>query len=123
MNCEKVYERSSKNFFLAVKTSGEEINKFTLRGSRATIMSIFEFLHFIPFCHKKSYRFHLVVFSKRRFVFPACNERNAFFTSEHQNRYKLRSCQTCMKPFIYVLDNIYIHKLQEIRWILTAPLL
>ena len=38
----------------------------------------------------------------------ACNERNAFFTSEHQNRYKLWSCQNMCEALTYLLDNIFI---------------
>ena len=38
----------------------------------------------------------------------ACNERNAFFTSEHQNRYKLWSCQNICEALTYLLDNIFI---------------
>ena len=38
----------------------------------------------------------------------ACNERNAFFISEHQNRYKLWSCQNMYEALTYLLDNIFI---------------
>ena len=38
----------------------------------------------------------------------ACTERNTFLTSEHQNRYKLRSCQSMCKAFTYLLDNSFI---------------
>ena len=37
-----------------------------------------------------------------------CNERNAFFTSEHQNRYKLLSFQNMYEALTYLLDNIFI---------------
>ena len=41
--------------------------------------------------------------------FLACNEKkNAFFTSEHQNRYKLWSCQNMCEALTYLLDNIFI---------------
>ena len=38
----------------------------------------------------------------------ACNERQAFFTSENTKRYKLWSCQNVCEAVIYLLDNIYI---------------
>ena len=41
--CEKVYERSSKNFFWSIKNSGEVINKLKLRGFRATSLSTYDF--------------------------------------------------------------------------------
>ena len=38
----------------------------------------------------------------------ACNERQAFFTSEETKRYKLWSYQNVCEALIYPLDNIYI---------------
>ena len=38
----------------------------------------------------------------------ACNERQAFFTSEDTKRYKLWSCQNVCEALIYLLDNMYI---------------
>ena len=38
----------------------------------------------------------------------ACNERQAFFTSEDTKRYKLWSCQNVCEALVYLLDNIYI---------------
>ena len=43
MYCEKVYERSGKNFFGSIKNSGEVINKLKLRGFRATSLSTYDF--------------------------------------------------------------------------------
>ena len=37
----------------------------------------------------------------------ACNERQAFFTSEDTKGYKLWSCQNVCEALIYLLDNIY----------------
>ena len=47
--CEKVYERSGKNFFWSIKYSGEVINKLKLRG-RATSLSANDFSTFILLC-------------------------------------------------------------------------
>ena len=38
----------------------------------------------------------------------ACNERQAFFTTEDTKRYKLWYCQNVCEALIYLLDNIYI---------------
>ena len=41
--CEKVYERSGKNLFWSIKTSGEVLNKLKSRGFRATSLSTYDF--------------------------------------------------------------------------------
>ena len=38
----------------------------------------------------------------------ACNDKNAFFTSEQPKRYKLWSCQKMSDALHYLLDNIFI---------------
>ena len=38
----------------------------------------------------------------------ACNDKNAFFTSELPKRYKLWSCQKMCDALHYLLDNIFI---------------
>ena len=38
----------------------------------------------------------------------ACNDKNAFFTSEQPKRYKLWSCQKMCDALHYLLDNIFI---------------
>ena len=38
----------------------------------------------------------------------ACNDKNAFFTSEQPIRYKLWSCQKMCDALHYLLDNIFI---------------
>ena len=45
------------------------------------------------------------LFKREGSSYIACNERQAFFTSEDTKRYKLWSCQNAL---IYLLDNIYI---------------
>ena len=52
----------------------------------------------------------LIEWSFRREGSPylACNERSAFFTSEHRNRYKLWSCQNMCEALTYLLDNILL---------------
>ncbi|MEW8512930.1 MAG: hypothetical protein AB2608_19005 [Candidatus Thiodiazotropha sp.] len=111
--CEKVYERSGKNFFWSIKNSGEVINKLKLRGFRATSLSTYDFSTLyttLPHNLIKEKLNDLIEWSFKREGLPylACNERNAFFTSEHQNRYKLWSCQNMCEALTYLLDNIFI---------------
>ena len=47
-------------------------------------------------------------FKRESSPYIACNERQAFFTSEDTKRYKLWSCQNVCEALIYLLDNIYI---------------
>ena len=51
---------------------------------------------------------HTVWWSLKGSPYIACNERQAFFTSEDTKRYKLWSCQNVCEALIYLLDNIYI---------------
>ena len=50
---------------------------------------------------------HLIEWTFKREGSPyiACNERQAFFTSEDTKRYKLWSCQNVCEALIYLLDN------------------
>ena len=45
---------------------------------------------------------------ERTFLFLACNDRNAFFTSEEHKRYTLWSCQKVCEALTFLLDTIYI---------------
>ena len=102
--CEKVYERSGKNFFWSIKNSGEVINKLKLRGFRATSLSTYDFSTlYTTLSHNliKEKLNDLIEWSFEKEGLPhlACNERNAFFTSEHQNRYKHWSSQNMCEAF------------------------
>ena len=47
-------------------------------------------------------------FNREGSLYLACNDNNAFFTSEQPKRYKLRSCQKMCDALHYLLDNIFI---------------
>ena len=47
-------------------------------------------------------------FNREGSLYLACNDKNAFFTSEQPQRYKLRSCQKMCDALHYLLDNIFI---------------
>ena len=47
-------------------------------------------------------------FNREGLLYLACNDKNAFFTSEQPKRYKLWSCQKMPDALHYLLDNILI---------------
>ena len=111
--CEKVYERSGKNLFWSIKNSGEVLNKLKSRGFRATSLSTYDFFTLyttLPHNLIKEKLINLIewIFKREGSPYIACNERQAFFTSEDTKRYKLWSCQNVCEALIYLLDNIYI---------------
>ena len=82
--CEKVYERSSKN-------SVEVLNKLKSGGFRATSLSTFDFSTLyttLPHNLIKEKLINLIEWTFKRDGSPyiACNERQAFFTSEDTKR-------------------------------------
>ena len=85
--CEKVYERSGKNLFWSIKNSGEVLNKLKSRGFRATSLSTYDFSTLcttLPHNLIKEKLINLIEWTFKREGSPyiACNERQAFFTSE-----------------------------------------
>ena len=47
-------------------------------------------------------------FNREGSLYLACNDKNAFFTSEKPKRYKVWSCQIMCDALHYLLDNIFI---------------
>ena len=45
--------------------------------------------------------------SKEKALYIACNDKNAFVTSDAARNYKLWSCQKVCEALIFLLDNIY----------------
>ena len=85
--CEIVYERSGKNLFWSIKNSGEVLNKLKSRGFRATSLSTYDFSTLyttLPHNLIKEKLINLFAWTFKREGSPyiACNERQAFFTSE-----------------------------------------
>ena len=80
--CEKVYERSGKNLFWSIKNSGEILDKLKARDFNATSLSTYDI----------SFYFTIIDLIERTFQregspYLACNDRNAFFTSETPKEY------------------------------------
>ena len=125
--CEKVYERSGKNLFWSIKNSGDVLNKLKSRGFRATSLSTYDFsTPYTTLLHNliKEKLINLIEWTFKRGGSPysACNERQAFFTSEDTKRYKLWSCQNVCEALIYLLDNIYIRFGKLYRQINSIPM-
>ena len=101
--CEKVYEWSGKNLFWSIKNSGEVLNNLKSRGFRATSLSTYDFSTLyttLPHNLIKEKLINLIEWTFKREGSPyiACNERQAFFTSEDTNDINFGLVKTCMKP-------------------------
>ena len=85
--CEKFYERSAKNIFWSIKNSFEVLNKLKSRGFRASSLSTYDFSAlYSPLPHNliKDKLVDLIerTFQREGSLYIACNDRNAFFTSD-----------------------------------------
>ena len=123
--CEKVYERSGKNLFWSIKNSGEVLKKLKSRGFRVTSLSTYDFSTLyttLPHNLIKEKLINLIEWTFKREGSPyiACNERQAFFTSEDTKRYKLWYCQNVCEALIYLLALSYTDKLLVFRWVLIV---
>ena len=98
--CEKVYERSGKNPFWSIKNSYEVLNKLKSRGFRASSLSTYDFStlyttlpHNLTCIKDKLVDLIKRIFQREGSLYIACNDRNAFFTSDAVRHYNLWSCQ------------------------------
>ena len=111
--CEKVYERSGKNLFWSIKNSCTVLNKLKSRGFCASSLSTYEFptlYNTLPHNLIKDKLVDLIerTFQREGSLYIACNDRNAFFTSDAVRNYNLWSCQKVCEALTFLLDNIYI---------------
>ena len=86
--CEKVYERSNKNLFWSIKNSGEILDKLKARDFNATSLSTYDFSTLyttLPHNLIKDKLIDLIerTFQRKGSPYLACNDRNAFVTSEN----------------------------------------
>ena len=107
-----MYERSGKKLFLSIKNSGEILDKLKARDFNATSLRLMIFLLLT--------RLYLIVvkdkhidliertFQNEGSPYLACNDRNAFFTSENPNKYHAWSCQNVCDALTFLLDNTFI---------------
>ena len=63
------------------------------------------------------------IFHKESSLYIACNDRNAFFTSDAVRKYNLLSCQRMCEALTFLLDNIYIRFCSKLyRQIVGIPM-
>ena len=111
--CTTVYERNGKNIFWSIKNSGEILNKLKSKGFLASGLSTYDLSTLyttLPHNLIKDKLTELIeqTFNREGSLYLACNDKNAFFTSEQPKRYKLWSCQKMCDALHYLLDNIFI---------------
>ena len=110
--CEKVYERSGKFCFGQSKIH-VRFNKLKSRGFRASSLSTYDFSTLYTTLPHNLIQDKLVDLTERTFqregsLYIACNDRNAFFTSDAVRNYNLWSCQKVCEALTFLLHNIYI---------------
>ena len=111
--CTTVYERNGKNLFWSIKDSGDILDKLKYIGFLASGLSTYDFSTLytaLPHNLIKEKLTELIeqTFNREGSLYLACNDKNAFFTSEQPKRYKLWSCQKMCDALHYLLDNIFI---------------
>ena len=111
--CEKVYERSGKNLFWSIKKSSEILDKLKARDFNATSLSTHDFSTLYTTLPHNLIKDKLIDLIERTFQregspYLACNERNAFFTSEKTKKCHAWSCQNVCDALTFLLDNIFI---------------
>ena len=99
-------------FGLTIKNSGKILNKLKSRGFPSGL-STYDFSTLyttLPHNLTKEKLKELIeqTFNREGSLYLACNDKNAFFTSEQPKRYKLWSCQKMCDALHYLLDNIFI---------------
>ena len=126
--CTTVYERNGNNLFWSIKNSGEILNKLKSRGFLAYGLSTYDFSTLyttLPHNLIKDKLTELIEqpFNREGSLYLACNDKNAFFTSEQPKGYKLWSCQIMCDALQYLLDNIFIRFVSKLyRQILGIPM-
>ena len=90
--CTTVYERNGKNLFWSIKNSGEILNKLKSRGFLASGLSTYDFSTLYTTLPHNLIKVKLTelieqTFNREGSLNLACNDKNAFFTSEQPKRY------------------------------------
>ena len=111
--CTTVNERNGKNLYWSIKNSGEVLNKLKSKGFLESGLSTYDFSTLyttLPHNLIKEKLTELIeqTFNREGSPYLACNDKNAFFTSEQPKRYKLWSCQKKCDALHYLLENIFI---------------
>ena len=99
--CTTVYERSGKKLFWSFKNSGEILNKLKSRGFLASGLSTYEFFTLyatLPhdIINEKIAELIEQIFYRKGSLYLACNDTNAFFTSENLNDINCGHVRKCV---------------------------
>ena len=97
----------------SIKNLSEVLNKLKSRGFRASSFSTYDFSTLYTTLPHNLIKDKLVDLIERTFqregsLYIACNDRNAFFTSDAVRNYNLWSCQKVCEALTFLLDNTYI---------------
>ena len=98
---------------LVYKNSGEILDKLKARDFNATSLSVYDFSTLYASLPHNLIKDKLIDLIERNFQregspYLACNDRNAFFTSENPKKYHAWSCQNVCYALTFFLDNIFI---------------
>ena len=89
------------------------VNKLKSRGFLASSLCTYDFSTLYTTLLRNIIKDKLVDLIERTFqwkgsLYIACNNKNAFFTSDAVRNYNLWSCQKVCETLTFLLDNIYI---------------
>ena len=96
-----------------MKNSCEVLNKLKSRSFRASSLSTYDFSTLYTTLPHNFIKDKLVDLIERTFqrdgsLYIACNDKNAFFTSDAIRNYNLWFCQKLCEALTFLLDNVYI---------------
>ena len=98
---------------LSIKKSGEILDKVKARDFNATSLSTYDFSTLYTTLPNNLIKDKLIdlieiIFQSEGSPYLACNDKNAFFTSEKLKKYHGWSCQNVCNALTFLLDNIFI---------------
>ena len=107
------YERSGKNLFWSIKSSGEILDKLKARDFNATSLSTSDFSTIYTTYPNDLIKDKLIYLIERTYIregspYFACNYRNTFISPEKLKKYHAWSCQNVCDAQTFLLDNIFI---------------
>ena len=117
----KRYMRDPVKTYFGVLKSGEILDRLKARDFNATSLSIYNFSTLyttLPHNLIKDILIDLIerTFQREGSPYLACNDRNAFFTSEKPKKYYPWSCQYVCDALNFLLDTIFIRFGTKLYW-------
>ena len=101
-----------KTYFGLLKISGEILDKLKAKDFNVTSISTYDFSTLYTTLPHNLIKDKLIDLIERTFQgegspYLACNDRNAFFTSENPKKYHTWSCQNVCDALTFLLDSIF----------------